>query len=653
MIIITGCGGGSGGESASSSLSDLQPSEPYMPSQPTTDITSPSQETQPSEPTATPQEPAPVETIVTITGAGVDDYIIGGKVKAFKLDGTEVEFLEPCYTGPLGIFECKAKNITEDTPIVIVVEGGKLDKDGDPNTVSDARNFEGALTALSKASTPVVANPVTSKIIAEVLNLSLVVKPDVVYIPSAEVEKIKNRVLNISPVVDDLIKKQDIVLPAIISNSNNVDEVVKVVAETLTDLRNSWKLDDVVSSIVVNKDQTGTISVKVLDSNIEREILDLQLKKSKEILKKIKEENEKRKVLKEILESITDNDSEVEDDVDNVLIAIEGGQQTQLQQILDNILQLLPVEVEEKPTEEIEEEQPGEEETTIPAIPSVEEGQSGEEETPVPITIPSVGGGATSGTNQAVSSQYSPNAPKPTNGWYEEILNFDGKNFAKFTITIPAEKSYYIVAEFSGNELFQSEIDISNITYIDGTSASKDITPITPETTESSIAKIKITNNSSFDKTYVIPIAARKNGKYIPAKIWVAAISAKPEEVSNPKSGGSILLGNTDGNVGEMLIEGKKHIWTFQIDENSAGTYKLVVDANVDNYKNPLWYFTVVLKDTTNKIYVDEINGYTESGYKEIVINNLPSGKYYLIIKGESTKPDALGYYLIKLIKLN
>ena len=125
-----------------------------------------------------------VDNSVSVEGSGVDDYIIGATVKIYKADGTLLETQGDCKTGALGKFKCYVNGIDNETPIVIVLEGGKEDVDGDPNTKNDQKTFEGSLVALSKAKNAVILNPVSTKVVADIYSVSVVIKDDSVYIPS-------------------------------------------------------------------------------------------------------------------------------------------------------------------------------------------------------------------------------------------------------------------------------------------------------------------------------------------------------------------------------------------------------------------------------------------------------------------------------------
>jgi len=142
-------------------------------------------------------QPPPPSPSTTVQGAGVDDYIIGGTVKAWRLkDGMEVTLKGPngtiCKTGPYGIFNCTAENVTEDMPLLFAIKGGKLDDDGLPG--GNQTDYKGALLAFAIPKEPVIVSPVTTKVVSEVLDIEPVVTENETHVSEASLTAIDDKI---------------------------------------------------------------------------------------------------------------------------------------------------------------------------------------------------------------------------------------------------------------------------------------------------------------------------------------------------------------------------------------------------------------------------------------------------------------------------
>ncbi len=106
-----------------------------------------------------------------LSGAAVDDYLIGSKVSVYDADG---ESVGECTTGEFGIFHCDVDKESEH--YTIIVSGGKLDNDGNASTQEDQTNFEGrSLAAVVDANHSVIVSPATTKIVANAMGEEVVI----------------------------------------------------------------------------------------------------------------------------------------------------------------------------------------------------------------------------------------------------------------------------------------------------------------------------------------------------------------------------------------------------------------------------------------------------------------------------------------------
>lgn len=102
----------------------------------------------------------------TIVGAAVDDYIIGGNISIYNLFGKQLT--SECSTKDFGYFSCQIANIREDEKLILVVSGGEINQ----------TPFNGSLAALTQANNSIIISPLTSKLIAQVLQKDLIVDTD-------------------------------------------------------------------------------------------------------------------------------------------------------------------------------------------------------------------------------------------------------------------------------------------------------------------------------------------------------------------------------------------------------------------------------------------------------------------------------------------
>lgn len=216
----------------------------------------------------------------SVQGAGVDDYILNGTVQAWKLDGTPITLKGAnggsCTTGEFGIFNCTAVGIDENTALLFAIKGGKLDPDGILG--GNQTDYEGALLAFAIPKEPVIISPVTTKVVSEILDIVPQVTDNETFVSESALigigDKIDDKIKEKGVNATELVEKQTVLLPAIVENPEKFDEMVKVVGDTLSDLREKGKLDDLVNSIVV-KVENGTITHTVIDATIINDIVQI------------------------------------------------------------------------------------------------------------------------------------------------------------------------------------------------------------------------------------------------------------------------------------------------------------------------------------------------------------------------------------------
>lgn len=96
-------------------------------------------------------------------GAATDDYIIDGDVKIYDKNGKLVS--KKCETGDFGQFTCELTGVNENDKLVVIVEGGKLDTDGNASTLVDTKDFSGkSLIATAELGKGVIVSPITTKL---------------------------------------------------------------------------------------------------------------------------------------------------------------------------------------------------------------------------------------------------------------------------------------------------------------------------------------------------------------------------------------------------------------------------------------------------------------------------------------------------------
>jgi len=133
-------------------------------------------------------------TPVRVLGAATDDYIVGGDVALYRLDATSLSTTRSCKTGDFGLFECSVKGIASDETILVVVSGGRLDKDGNSSTKEDQQDFTNhSLMAFTQPDKAIIVSPFTSKVITQSLEENIVIDTqknlvflNKVFVPSAQ-----------------------------------------------------------------------------------------------------------------------------------------------------------------------------------------------------------------------------------------------------------------------------------------------------------------------------------------------------------------------------------------------------------------------------------------------------------------------------------
>ncbi|RKQ60592.1 hypothetical protein C7457_1414 [Thermovibrio guaymasensis] len=617
---------------------------------------------------------------VDVTGAVVDDFIVNSEIHLFKTNGSEIKLEFPCFSGDYGKFSCRAIGIDKNTPVLIVVKGGKLDSDGISSTTEDQKRFPGSLLAVTIPQKGVVINPISTKVLANTIGVPIEIKEDYAYVPEEAMEGFAEKIIKIKEKESSVMDAQDVIVPSVINDPKEVDVMAKTVGETLKDLITEGMFAEVISSVEI-REENGKITSKVSDKEVLKKVTEISFE---HLVQHIASYGnlDKENLVKEILDAFPEG---LQVNVAQVVSALESGDVTEIQQIINSITSEKP---QQGTTGGIGGTTGGTGGTaggiggttgdtggttggtggTTGGIGGTTGGTGG--------TTGGIGGttggtggttggtggttggtggttggtGGTTGGTGGTTGSSTQTVPQPSNGWYETRLHFDGNNSANFRITIPKGKSYYVVAEFSGNDSsIKSVIDEINISCESGIDVSNDITIISTETTDTSIAKIRINNPSNSGVVCTVPVKAKRNGTYVASDIWVAAISTDQNEINHAR-GGQLNL-NQD-NTGEILVEGETHIWNFTIPQNEGGNYRIRITTDNDNYKNPLWFFTVTLRSAAGTTIIDEQQGSSSSGEKTLTVNLRGGTTYTLKIEGKLNKSDALGYYKVRVEKL-
>ncbi len=171
-----------------------------------------------------------------IKGAGVDDYLIGSTVEIYNKNGDKIS---ECKTKNYGIFNCK---ISTPDSVIVIIKNGKLDKDGNSSTTNDQINFPGCLVGITSSSNNSIISPLSTKLIAQYLNIPLHIKTEgndtIAYLNENEInlkQIIKNKkeifnqesnlpVFNLisNNIQNEVIKKSKII-KKFVKNINNLD----------------------------------------------------------------------------------------------------------------------------------------------------------------------------------------------------------------------------------------------------------------------------------------------------------------------------------------------------------------------------------------------------------------------------------------------
>lgn len=239
-----------------------------------------------------------------------------------------------------------------------------------------------------------------------------------------------------------------------------------------------------------------------------------------------------------------------------------------------------------------------------------------------------------------------------SNGYYETVLEYTANSDEQFTVNLP-QGSFYIIAEpASSNLLTQIELD-NNITDGNETNVTgSTITSINLRTASSGTAKIKITNNTSDIKKYVIPVRAYQSTSNIPqsSNIWIGAMNTDSSEINTSKNF-TLDLNDPTKNIGLVLSEDEStHNWNFESKSLNNGTYTINVSTDYENNKNPLRYFSITLKENSKIIGTK----YTSNASASLNVPIETNKNYTLEVRitgGEipAAKADSLGYYKIEL----
>ncbi|EDM23352.1 bifunctional metallophosphatase/5'-nucleotidase [Caminibacter mediatlanticus] len=178
----------------------------------------------------------------TITGAAIDDYLINSKVEIYNTNGNKIS---ECKTGEYGIFNCKVKT---NQKLIMIIKKGILDLDGNSSTTNDQSNFPGCLVGIVSPNQNVIISPLSTKLIAEYLNIPLNVKREgnntIAYLTENQI-----KINEIAKNSDD-IYNQESNLPVFIMNSTNKQEIKKhskIVKKFMKDIekisfKNSYRL---------------------------------------------------------------------------------------------------------------------------------------------------------------------------------------------------------------------------------------------------------------------------------------------------------------------------------------------------------------------------------------------------------------------------
>jgi len=105
----------------------------------------------------------------SVVGAATDAYLIGSDVSVYDLSGMKIS--SECKTKDFGLFDCKLPLLAKDEDVIIVIQGGVSDRDGELQTSDDQTLFSGSLMALATIDRAVIVSPLTSMLVAKALNL--------------------------------------------------------------------------------------------------------------------------------------------------------------------------------------------------------------------------------------------------------------------------------------------------------------------------------------------------------------------------------------------------------------------------------------------------------------------------------------------------
>lgn len=240
-------------------------------------------------------------------------------------------------------------------------------------------------------------------------------------------------------------------------------------------------------------------------------------------------------------------------------------------------------------------------------------------------------------------------------GWYDTVVTYNGVDEANVTIELPPGE-FDVFAEYSTSsaKTLQSIIGTS-VTYSDGSSAADAVTDIGSITISTHPARISLENNSTENKTFVIPITAAVsplNSNLVAADVWVGIIDRN--ESTTYTKGGAFTFGDVETNTALMLSEAETHTWVIDtVSSTDAGLYDLEITTDNNSSRNPLQNFHITFEINGNaQSVINEVDSGSENGSLTISnISLLSTYSYNLKVIGETNKSDFLGYYKIKLIK--
>ena len=101
----------------------------------------------------------------TVAGAATDDYIIGGDVEIYNSKGVKLD--TECKTGEFGVFSCQVDGLGDNENVIVVVKGGRIDKDGNSSTTDDGYDFPGVLGAVTTVGRSIIVSSMTSSLLTD------------------------------------------------------------------------------------------------------------------------------------------------------------------------------------------------------------------------------------------------------------------------------------------------------------------------------------------------------------------------------------------------------------------------------------------------------------------------------------------------------